>query len=139
MHTTVVDDDVAINLEGRAIVGPRGKRVLALAIGPKPTAPFDAEFLLRQRCIRDHEVEIDLPLGAHNSRFVSPVRVGVERRRNPSLWPNPQDWHQQNRHEEKACYALHVPARPDVKSAARGIDLVCAWPASCQGCGPIAK
>ena len=49
MHTTVVDDDVAINLDGRGIVGPRGKRILALAIDPKPTAPFDAELLLRQR------------------------------------------------------------------------------------------
>ena len=49
MNTAVVDDDVAINLDGRAIVGPRGERVLAIAIGPKPTAPFDAELLLRQR------------------------------------------------------------------------------------------
>ena len=32
MDTAVVDDDAAINLDGRAIVGARGERVLAVAI-----------------------------------------------------------------------------------------------------------
>src|SRR5438034_11016789 len=101
MNTAVVDDDVAIDLDGRAIVGPRGERVLAIAIDPKPTVPFDAELLLRQRRrIRGHEVEIDLSLDAHNSRLVSPVRVRVERGRNPPLWPNPQSCHEEDRHEK---------------------------------------
>src|SRR5437773_7653805 len=112
MVTAVVDDHVAINLDGRAIVGPRGESVLAIAIDPKPTVPFDAELLLRQRRrIRGHEVEIDLSLDAHNSRLVSPVRVRVERRRNPPLWPNPQDWHEEDRHEENTCHAPHVRAQ----------------------------
>ena len=112
MNTAVVDDDVAINLDGRAIVGPRGERVLAIAIDPKPTAPFDAELLLRQRRrIRGHEVEIDLSLDAHNSRLVSPVRVGVERRRHPPLRPHPQDWHEEDQHEENTCHAPHVRAQ----------------------------
>jgi len=34
MRTAVVDDDAAINLDGRAIVGPRRERVLAIAIDP---------------------------------------------------------------------------------------------------------
>src|SRR5204863_5164566 len=77
MNTAIVDDDAAINLEGRAIVAPRGERVLVVAIDPKPTAPFDAELLLRQRRgIGGHEVEIDLSLDANNRRLVSPARVG---------------------------------------------------------------
>src|SRR5439155_12311113 len=116
MNTAVVDDDVAINLDGRAIVGPRGESVLAIAVGPKPTAPFDAELLLRQRRrIRAHEVEIDLSLDAHESRLVAPVRVGVERRRNPPLRPYPQDWHEEDRHEKNTCHAPHVVAQVERK------------------------
>ena len=33
MNTAIVDDDVAINLDGRAIVTRRVERVLAIAIG----------------------------------------------------------------------------------------------------------
>ena len=134
MNTAVVDDDVAINLEGRAIVGPRGERVLATAIDPKPTAPFDAELLLRQRHrIRGHEVEIDLSLDAHNRRLVSPVRVGVERRRNPPLRPHPQDRHEEDRHEENTCHVPHVRAQALRQVRGKRIDLVGGWPASCQG------
>src|SRR5439155_13687045 len=112
MNTAVVDDDVAVNLDGRAIVGPRGESVLAVAIGPKPTVPFDAEVLLRQRPrIRSHEVEVDLSLDAHKSRLVAPMRVGVERHRNPPLRPHPQDWHEEYQHEKNTCHAPHVRAQ----------------------------
>jgi len=135
MNTAVVDDDVAINLDGRAIVGPRRESVLAIAIDPKPTAPFDAEVLLRQRRIRGHEVEIDLSLDAHNSRLVAPLRVGVERRRRPPLRPNPQDWHEEDRHEENTCHEPHVRAQARRQVGGKGIVLVRAEPASCQGRG----
>src|SRR5207253_1156220 len=55
--------------------------------------------------------EIDLSLDAHNSRLVSPLRVGEERRGNPPLWPNPQDWHEEDRHEENTCHEPHVRAQ----------------------------
>src|SRR5436190_804337 len=98
MNTAIVDDDVAIKLDGRAIVTRRVERVLAIAIGAKPTAPFDAELLLRERRrIRRHEVEVDLSLHSHKSRLVAPVRVGVERRCNAPLRPHPQDWHEEYR------------------------------------------
>src|SRR5947208_263500 len=107
MNTTVVDDEVAINLERRPIVAARGERVLAIAIDPQPATPFDGEVLLRQRRrIRGDEVEIDLSLDAHASR-PDPVRVGVELRRNPPLRPHPQDWHEEDRHEKNTC---HVPS-----------------------------
>ena len=140
MNTAVVDDDVAINLEGRAIVAPRGERVLAIAIGPKPTAPFDAELLLRQRRrIRGHEVEIDLSLDAHKSRLVAPVRVGVERRRNPPLRPHPQDRHEEDRHEKNTCHAPHVRAQARRQVRGKTNRSCMRLPASCQGCRTSAR
>src|SRR5437016_7095154 len=111
MNTAIVDDDAAINLDGRAIVTRRVERLLAIAIGAKPTAPFDAELLLRERRrIRCHEVEINLSLHAHTSRLVAPVRVGVERRCNAPLRPDPQDWHEEDRYEKNTCHPPHVRA-----------------------------
>src|SRR5438067_12581599 len=111
MNTAIVDDDVAINLDGRAIVTRRVERVLAIAIGAKPTAPFDAELLLRERRrIRCHEVEINLSLHEHTSRLVAPVRVGVKRRCNAPLRPHPQDWHEEDRYEKDTCHPPHVRA-----------------------------
>src|SRR5437588_531689 len=121
MHTAIVDDDVPINLDGRAIVTRRVERVLAIAIGTEPTAPFDAELLLRERRrIRRHEVEIDLSLHAHESRIVAPARVGVERHCDPPLRPHPQDWHEEDRYEKNTCHPPHVraPARRHVRSKA---------------------
>src|SRR3954451_21135787 len=101
MHTTIVDDDAAVNLDGRAIVAGRVERVLAIALGTQPTAPFDAELLLRERSrIGGHEVEIDLSLDAHESRIVAPARVAVERHRDPPLRPHPQDWHEEDQYEK---------------------------------------
>src|SRR4029079_7554039 len=97
------------NLDGRAIVAARGERVLAVAIDPKPATPFDAELVLRQRGrIRSQEVESDLSFDADNGRLIPPVRVAVERRRHPALWPHPQDWHEDDQHEGNTCHALHV-------------------------------
>src|SRR6266403_1943727 len=113
MKTAIVDDDVAINFDGRAIVTRREESVLAIAIGTEPTAPFDGELLLRERRrIRRHEVEINLSLHAHKNRLVAPVRVGVERRGNPPLRPHPQDWHEEDRYEKNTCHPPHVRA-PD--------------------------
>src|SRR5437764_10237490 len=47
MNAAVVDDDMAINLDGGAVVGPRRERVVAIPIGAQPTVPFDAELFLR--------------------------------------------------------------------------------------------
>src|SRR6266404_385676 len=111
MKTAIVDDDVAINLEGRAIVTRRVERVLAIAIGTEPTAPFDAELLLRERRrIRRHEVEFDLSLHAHESRIVAPARVRVERHCDPPRRPHPQDWHEEDRYEKNTCHPPHVRA-----------------------------
>src|SRR6185295_11495182 len=89
MHSAIVDDDAPINLDRRAIVTRRVERVLAIAIDTEPTAPFDAELLLRERRrIRHHEVEIDLSLDAHDSRVVAPARIGVERHGDAALRPH---------------------------------------------------
>src|SRR5438270_12076501 len=102
-NTAGVDDDVPVKLEGRAIVAPQVESVLPIAIGPQPTAPFDTEILLRQRRrSRGHEVEIDLALDADNSR-PDPVRVGEELHRNPPLRPDPEDRHDEDRHEKNTC------------------------------------
>src|SRR5947209_19043310 len=90
-NTAGVDDDVPVKLDGAAMVAPQVESVLPIAIGPQPAAPFDTELLLRQRRrSRGHEVEIDLPLDAHNSR-PEPVPVEGELHRNPPLRPDPQE------------------------------------------------
>src|SRR6516165_10214629 len=101
MDTAIVDNELPINLEGRAIVTRCVERVLAIAIGTEPPVPFDAELLLRERRrVRHHEVEIDLSLHAHETRLVAPARVGVERHCDPPLRPHPQDWHEEDRYEK---------------------------------------
>src|SRR5262245_37660787 len=111
MHAAIVDDDAPIDLDGRAIVTCRVERVLAVAIGAKPTAPFDAELLLRERRrIRRHEVEIDLSLRAHEGRIGAPARVGGERHRDPPLRPHPQDWQEEDRYEKNSCHPPHARA-----------------------------
>jgi len=100
-NTAGVDDDVPVKLEGRAIVAPQVESVLPIAIGPQPAAPFDTELLLRQRRrSRGHEVEIDPPLDAHNSR-PEPVPVRGELHCNPPLWPDPKDRYEEDRHEKE--------------------------------------
>ena len=124
MNTAVVDDDVAIDLDGRAIVTRRVETVLAIAIGPEPAVPLDAELLLRERRrIRRHEVEIDRSLDAQESRPVAPVRVSVERRRHSPLRPHPQDRHEDDRGEQNTCHPPHVRAPAWRTSAAKRLDL----------------
>src|ERR1700674_5733038 len=111
MHTAIVDDDVSVNLYGRAIITRRVEHVLAIAIGTETTAPFDAELLLRERRrIRRHEVKIDLSLHAQESRRVAPARVGVERHCDPPLRPDPEEWHEEDRYENNTCHPPHCGA-----------------------------
>src|SRR5262249_19585492 len=137
MHAAIVDNDAPVNLDGRAIVTRRVERVFTIAIGTEPTAPFDAELLLRERNrIRCHEVEIDLSLHAREHRIVAPARVGVERHGDPPLRPHPQDWHEEDRYEKNTCQPPHVraPARRHVASKA---NRFCRrLTASCQGIAP---
>src|SRR4026207_1247260 len=108
MHTVVVDDDVSVNLDGRAIITRRVERIFAIAIGTEPTAPLDAELLLRERPrIRHHEFEIDLSLHTEESRIVAPARVGVERHSDPPVRPHPQDWHEEDRYDKNTCHPPH--------------------------------